>query len=978
MSDQSSGVYVIDQDYNIVSYNQTIKGLYPQLKKGKKCHQCLMNLDAPCPPCPVANHVCGPQTYMDPIRGIYETVDAVEMDLGGGQVGHALVCSTVGESEMIAAKLPKTQAELDRLLEQEYYDVLTEGYSRKGFIRETERLFKNADQTVYAIVMFDIHNFKAVNDIFGLEGGDQVLKYVFETLRTSWLSPVVSARIESDWFVFLVEKEKIESKSLNDILNIEWHNDSRTVHLHLRCGVYKVENRQVSVHNMIEWAILAKEFAGRKRYGNVVLFNETMRKSYIDHAEIISSFQNSIRNQDFKVYYQPIIRTRDEKIVSAEALVRWLQPEMGFVGPNLFIPALEKSGLITQLDRYVLKHVYAFQEALMNRGMTFVPVSVNLSRQDFYNEHLMNDILNLSRKSALPKGAVNYEVTETSVAVLRQNCAYLLKQIQQMGAAVLLDDFGSGYSSLGMIGDYPFDIVKIDKSFIDQIVSKPTVRAVITSTIEMCHKIGLKTVAEGVETAEQLDFLKRHHCDYIQGYYYSKPMDEDTFFGYLMSNQDEIAQEDLPTNLSQGQEVDFDNLVDLVDHSGQFIQVCYPEDYTMVFANAMTRQVSGHPDKPYQGEKCYRYMLGFDAPCGHCPMKQMGGETEKNIEVDDGSHIFDLKGRYAKWNGRKVFIEYGRDVTATKADQRRYAQHIQSIVENVPDGQGIFHVDLTDDKWLSSGGNAQNARRMQYVKDVDTLIRMIGSFVPDEEGQKRFFETFNREKQLASYAEEKYQIILETLSYYDDRSIRWSRITAQIVDNPENGHIESLIYGVDISKEKTHIQELEIEREKAGGLASPEDYRRYFDSLTGLNNRLDLHDALNKAPFKAVMMLDLDDFNKVNDTYGFSAGDQVLRVLGKIFLDFGVKNEIKFYRYAGKTFVGLSRNEGQDIQKAATTLLEIVRQTRVALDRGEEAALTASLGYTTKADEGQKMIDRAYQAMHLARRRGKDQVACVD
>jgi hypothetical protein len=145
MSKESSGAYVIDPDYNIISCNQTAREMYPQLKRGVKCYACLMNLDKPCETCPVVNNVQGPQTYMDPIRHIYETVDAVEIELDDGRVGHALIMSTVGESEATSARLPRTHDELNRLLEQEFYDKLTDGYSRKGFIREVERVLEQPD-----------------------------------------------------------------------------------------------------------------------------------------------------------------------------------------------------------------------------------------------------------------------------------------------------------------------------------------------------------------------------------------------------------------------------------------------------------------------------------------------------------------------------------------------------------------------------------------------------------------------------------------------------------------------------------------------------------------------------------------------------------------------------------------------------------------------------------------------------------------
>ncbi|MEE8808556.1 MAG: EAL domain-containing protein [Lactimicrobium sp.] len=996
MSNKSSGTYIIDEDYNVINLNQTIKEMYPSLQIGKKCYQCLMGLNEPCPPCPVANHIQGPQTYMDPIRKIYENVDAVEVDLNNGKTGHALVMSTVGDSETIAAKLPRTKDELQKLLEQQYFDTLTDGYTRKGFIREAEHVFARSNQADYAMILFDIHNFKAINDIFGIEGGDQVLKFVFQSLKESWLNPVVSARIESDWFLFLVKQSDIKEDKLNDLVNMVWSKDSRAVHLHLRCGIYHVEDDQASVSRMVEWTILAKQSADLDKYGSIARFNAAMREKYIDQAEILSGFADSLLHEHFKVYYQPIIQAGSGKLCGAEALVRWQHPSRGFIVPDHFIPALEASGLITQLDLYVLKHVYAFQKEQLEKHIPIVPVSVNLSRQDFYNQSFMNEIFNLAQESSLTEGKINYEVTETAVAVLRENCAYLLQQLRKTGAKVLLDDFGSGYSSLGMIGDYAFDIVKIDKSFVDQIETKPNVRAVIDAAINMCHTIGMKTVAEGVENKTQLDFLKEHGCDYIQGYYYSRPLPQDAFLAYLQKS--EIANaETVNTDLNRSS-YDLDNLLDLVDHSGQFIQVCHPEDYSMVYANAMTRDISGHPDLPYQGAKCYQYMLGLDAPCGHCPMKLMGDETEKMVEVDDGSHVFSLKARYTTWNGRKVFMEYGHDITETKADERRYADQMRSILEHIPEGQGVFHMDLTADKWLSSGGNAKNARDIQNVKDVNTLIRQIGSFVPTSEGQKLFFDTFSRQAQMQAYAVNKRQIVLETESYYDDRSIRWSRITVHLIDNPNNNHVESILYGVDISKEKTHIEELQQERQQAimekkilqdridetWKLYAQADRDRRYDLLTCLNSRLDLYDFMKqekqnaKSLVNAVMFLDVDDFKSINDTYGHACGDECLKAIGKAVSSFGAAHDIVFYRYGGEEIVGLCHIKKESVYDLARSLLDAIQSLTIHLSSGKDITVTASIGYTAKSADIIDMIQQADKAMYEAKKHGKNQTACLD
>ncbi len=994
MSDKSSGTYIIDEDYNIISANQTVLDLYPSVQIGKKCYKCLMNLEEPCPPCPVANHIQGPQTYMDPIRKIYETVDAVEVPLPDGTMGHALVMSTVGEGEAVSARLPRSRDELNRLLEQKYFDTLTEGYTRKGFIRECERLFSRNSRTNYAMILFDIQNFKAINETFGSEDGDQVINYVFTSLCDSWLKPLISARIESDHFLFLVQRDRIQKGKFDSLLNLEWYRDGRNVHLHLHSGIYYVEDCQASVSRMVDWTILARQYAERGHHESCAVFEPSMREQYIDQAEIVSSFTNSLRDEEFQVWYQPIIDAASGKVCAAEALVRWNHPKQGFIGPDRFIPALEAGGFITRLDLYVLKHVQRFQHALYAEKMPVVPVSVNLSRQDFYSDSFLNEIFSLAQTCPLPKSCINYEVTETAVAVLRENCEYLFQQLRQIGAKVLLDDFGSGYSSLAMIGNYSFDVVKIDKSLISQIETKSAVRAVIESTISMCHNIGLYTVAEGVENSAQLDFLKNSGCDCIQGYYYSRPMPEKDFREFLSTSQIAESCYSSVKTRKRPKGFDIDDIMDLVNHSGQFIQVCRPEDYSMVYANEMTLDISGHPDLPYEGERCYHYMLGLDAPCGHCPMKFMNGEEEKEIEVDDGSRIFSLKARYTTWNGKRVFIEYGRDITDTKAGQRRYADQIRGILENIPEGQGVFHMDLTADKWISSGGSAQNARDMQDLPDVNTLIRQIGSFVPDKEGQDRFFRTFSRDAQLRAYAVNKRQIVLETESYYDDKSIRWSRITAHIIENPNTDHVESIIYGVDISREQTHIEELEKVRRQDRAekealrqkidetlkMYTQADRDRRYDYLTGLYNRLALYQFIrnDQKRITGALMLDIDNFKRINDSYGHAAGDECLKELGRMLMEFSVHRDIFFFRFGGEEIVGLMQKDDADIGAVSSELLEEIREKKIPVNAEKEISVTVSIGYTAVQNECREMISQADRAMYVAKKQGKDQIACLD
>jgi diguanylate cyclase (GGDEF)-like protein len=510
-------------------------------------------------------------------------------------------------------------------------------------------------------------------------------------------------------------------------------------------------------------------------------------------------------------------------------------------------------------------------------------------------------------------------------------------------------------------------------------------RAIVASIIDMAHRLHIETIAEGVETKEQLRLLMNEGCDCIQGYYFSKPLNEEAFREFLKAKKTwPLSWEDNVVNSDQ----ELACMHDLLDHSGMFTQVCHPEDHTMVYANALTKMVSGHPEKPYKGEKCYEYMLGLNAPCGHCPMHKMGNETEKQMEVDDGEHIFSLTGRYANWDGKKVFIEYGRDVTDTKNAQRRYTSRIKDILGGIPDGQGVFHVDLTTDTWVSSGGNAQNARDMQDMENVDTLIRQIASFVPDKKGQEKFFKVFCRQALLDAYAANHHQVLLETDSYYDDGKIRWSRIIANLIENPGSGHLECIIYGVDISDEKARLEELKLKEKQAmleeevhevRELYSQADRDRRIDFLTGLYNRLDLFETMKKSlagsfsDIKTMYMLDIDNFKRINDTYGHAVGDQCLKMLGAFLKDYGEKHKIYFYRYGGEEFLGIGVDHS-DPQKLVQELLKSIAAIEVPVANKKPIHFTVSIGYTTNNKRYEKMIDLADQAMYLAKKQGKNRV----
>lgn len=415
-------------------------------------------------------------------------------------------------------------------------DVLTGGYNRRGFIRITERLLNEVpDRTKYAVLFFNVKNFKAVNELFGVESGDVVLQNIFRTLTHSKLSPVITARVESDHFVCLVENKNLDFEELTSVCDNKFVKDGKCMNLIIRCGIFYVEEKPMKISGMIDRAKLAKRYITDEYVQPYMVYDHSMQVAYIDKAKLAGELQEGIAKEQFKVYYQPVIDTKTGKIASAEALIRWIHPDKGFISPALFIPTLEENGHISELDFYVLKKVWQFINDRCENNKFVVPISVNLFWMDFYDEIMMEKILkemDRFRENGREHMA-RFEITETSYAAIRENRSGILESLRIKNAKILLDDFGSGFSSFGMLQDYDFDILKIDMSFIRKIGENPKTKSIVHSIIGMAHEIGIKTVAEGVETEEQVSFLRQSGCDYIQGYYYSKPLPEEEFVEFL-------------------------------------------------------------------------------------------------------------------------------------------------------------------------------------------------------------------------------------------------------------------------------------------------------------------------------------------------------------------------------------------------------------------------------------------------------------
>ena len=242
---------------------------------------------------------------------------------------------------------------------------------------------------------------------------------------------------------------------------------------------------------------------------------------------LISELDNALQKGEFQPYYQPVVDAKTGEILSAEALIRWKHPEKGMISPGQFIPIFEKEGHITKIDSFMANRIFDFNLNRVKNGKKAIPCAINLSRVDFYDTKFMNMMKQKLGDQENVKNILKLEVTESSYTLLETEAVSFLEQVKKLGISLMLDDFGSGVSSLSTIENFEFDIIKLDMGFVAQIGKSAKGEAIIKHVIGLFHDLGAKVVAEGVETKEQLEFLLSVDCDMIQGYYFYKPMPEE-------------------------------------------------------------------------------------------------------------------------------------------------------------------------------------------------------------------------------------------------------------------------------------------------------------------------------------------------------------------------------------------------------------------------------------------------------------------
>ncbi len=412
-------------------------------------------------------------------------------------------------------------------------DKLTGGKSKSRFFEDCENSLKKLPAEKWEMAVIDIDRFKLINDRFGYEEGDRILSRFHNTIADCLRPGEDVARISEDNFAILLEKAA--NNELEDRLKSIFSEFERRNSLFgkypmtfsagvCRLGDCKDENGKVDIAVAVDRCKLAKKTVKNLHSSQVAFYDGKIRDASIREKDIENAMPRALEHGEFLCYLQPKYDTERGRVCGAEALIRWDSKEFGFMLPGSFIPIAEKNGFVVELDFFILEEVCKLMRKWLDCGLTPIVISVNQSRLHINADNYIWRLREIVDKYEIPYGYIELEVTESVFTDDTELMLKVLHKLHELGFKLSIDDFGTGYSSLNILKDIPADVLKIDREFFNGTVNSSRGRAVISSVVDLAKNLDMNVISEGIETKDQIEFLRKIHCGMVQGFYFAKPM----------------------------------------------------------------------------------------------------------------------------------------------------------------------------------------------------------------------------------------------------------------------------------------------------------------------------------------------------------------------------------------------------------------------------------------------------------------------
>lgn len=409
-------------------------------------------------------------------------------------------------------------------------DDLTGVYNMRSFFEHAKTMLKTETDCNRYILCFDISRFRDYNALFGFSEGDNLLKairhLVFEQIdrRHDLLG-----RLYSDIFVAYIEGDEKYIHEFIENISKQIAEYTSTYRVKVFFGICRVDNINIPVHVLCDRSRIALRTVKGNELINYAFFDDTLKNRTEQNVKVRNKMHDALLDKEFLLYLQPKVEISTGKILGAEALARWKQPNDELVSPAVFIPVFEKTGFIIKFDEYIWEETCKMLRIWIDKGYKLMPVSINVSRIHFNDDNFCSILLRLVEKYDLPPHLLELELTESAFFENEKRLIRDMKILQENGFVFSMDDFGTGYSSLNTLRTLPFNIIKLDKAFISDGTDNERGQIVARHTVQMAKELNMKIIAEGVETVNQARFLLHIGCNLAQGYYYSKPVDVEEF-----------------------------------------------------------------------------------------------------------------------------------------------------------------------------------------------------------------------------------------------------------------------------------------------------------------------------------------------------------------------------------------------------------------------------------------------------------------
>ncbi|MEG1758216.1 MAG: EAL domain-containing protein [Oscillospiraceae bacterium] len=903
------------------------------------------------------------------------------------------------DAEIILFRLKNAidRSQLSALRELKYlaeYDALTGLYNKTKFFDATRSMLEANRGESFVFLRFDVDRFQLINSFFGMGEGDKLLIYIAQKMSTDAKQCSVSTygRIESDVFALCMPNraEYVDRMVRNSKEELAQFNVNYDIVPSI--GMYIIEDIEISVEEMYNRATLA----AKTRKGNYVdyyaFYDESMSASLSNEQEITNEMNYALENEQFVVYLQPKYNIHTNLPCGAEALVRWQHPKKGMILPGEFIPIFERNGFIGKLDYYVWERTCRYLHDWISRGFEIYPISVNVSRVNIYNPNLVDTLTELVGRYQLDPSMLNLELTESAYTDNPTAMKKAMAQLQSHGFSIMMDDFGNGYSSLSLLKDILIDALKIDMQFLSVSEFPGRGENIIASVIRMAKWLGIPVIAEGAEKIEQVEFLRSVGCDYVQGYYYARPMP-------VMDYEQLCINLSLDMQLKNDKKYDsfcYDDLFTinewmkrLFSNNLQAAIICeyYDDTIELVRVNEAYYALVGHEDMVARSSNLLNSLDDkHKAPLLRafytCAQTMESTECEYMRRRMNGTPLWlGARLRYVTTVGNKhIIIVELTDITMRKEID---AELQKFKAEMMNEDNDVHTVLIVDDEAINrkvlknilqgkynclEARDGKEAIDILNAKQKQVDLIMLDINMPVING-KEFLQY--RKK---SFQQDKIPVIMIT------------------VDGSAQQQTDAFSLGADDYIIKPFIPAVVTHR-VSNVLESSRRFKAMVreyntmsaqiktDLMTGLTNRVSAEEMIsnrleNDLGTCIMIMLDIDNFKQINDTYGHDYGDKVICAVAEILCAHFRKEDI-IARMGGDEFAVFVEDVGDFdmIERKSQQLCESIA--RIEID-GQNADITCSLGIavSSKASHSfEELYRNSDKALYEAKCRGRNAVS---